>query len=99
MPASWTRHYDPEVPASLAPYPDKTLVDYVRENADARPDAPAILFKGTTISNEQLDRLSDSYADRSRSSSGKNATVTLSCANTAHPDLTADAIFSRAAGG
>ena len=31
MAAPWTRHYDPGVPPSLAPYPAKTLVDYVRE--------------------------------------------------------------------
>ena len=62
MQASWTRHYDPEVPASLAPYPARTLVDYIRETAAARPDAPAIFFKGTTLSNGALDRLSDSFA-------------------------------------
>ena len=62
MAASWTRHYDPEVPATLAPYPAKTLVDYVRENADARPDSPAIFFKGTAISNKELDRLSDRFS-------------------------------------
>jgi long-chain acyl-CoA synthetase len=62
MAAPWTRHYDPEVPASLAPYPDKTLVDYIRETADALPDAPAVLFKGTAVSNRDLDRLSDAFA-------------------------------------
>jgi long-chain acyl-CoA synthetase len=63
MVAPWTRHYDPEVPPSLAPYPAKTLVDYIRETADARPDAPAIFFKGTTLSNGDLDRLSDRFAE------------------------------------
>ena len=62
MAAPWTRHYDPEVPPSLAPYPAKTLVDYVRETAAARPDAPAIFFKGITLSNKDLDRLTDSFA-------------------------------------
>ena len=62
MDASWTRHYDPEVPPSLAPYPARTLVDYIRETAEARPDAPAIFFKGTTLSNRTLDRLSDRFA-------------------------------------
>jgi long-chain acyl-CoA synthetase len=62
MDAPWTRHYDPDVPPSLAPYPDKTLVDYIREAADARPDAPAIFFKGSQLSNTQLDRLSDRFA-------------------------------------
>src|SRR5262245_49420502 len=59
---AWTRHYDADVPPSLAPYPAKTLIDYVREHAAARPNAAAILFKGTALSNAQLDRLSDRFA-------------------------------------
>ena len=62
MAARWTRHYDPEVPTSLAPYPAKTLVDYVNETAETIPDAPAILFKGITLSNRDLDRLSNRFA-------------------------------------
>ena len=62
MAAPWTSHYDPEVPPSLAPYPARTLVDYVRDNAQARPDAPAVFFKGTTLSNRDLDDLSDRFA-------------------------------------
>ncbi len=62
MAAPWTRHYDPDVPPSLAPYPAKTLVDYVRQTADARPDSPAIFFKGAEVSNRDLDRLSDRFA-------------------------------------
>ena len=62
MAAPWTRHYDPEVPPSLAPYPAKTLVDFLRESAAAQPSAPAILFKGNRISHADLDRLSDRFA-------------------------------------
>jgi long-chain acyl-CoA synthetase len=62
MDAPWTRHYDPDVPPSLAPYPAKTLVDYIRDAADSRPDAPAIFFKGAEVSNADLDRLSDRFA-------------------------------------
>jgi len=58
----WTRHYDSEVPETLAPYPDKTLVDYVRENAIRVPNAAAVLFKGGRMSNAELDRLSDHFA-------------------------------------
>jgi long-chain acyl-CoA synthetase len=83
MAASWTRHYDPEVPATLAPYPARTLVDYVRENAEVRPDAPAILFKGTTISNKELDRLSDKFSAWLASSGiGKGDRVALLLPNT-----------------
>ena len=63
MAAPWTRHYDADVPPTLAPYPGKTLVDYVREAAAARPDAPALFFKGTSISNRDLDALSDRFAE------------------------------------
>ncbi|HKY20540.1 MAG TPA: AMP-binding protein [Vicinamibacterales bacterium] len=62
MNASWTTHYDTGVPKSLAPYPARTLVDYTRESATQHPNAPAILFKGTRISNAALDRLSDRFA-------------------------------------
>ncbi|MCM3879108.1 MAG: AMP-binding protein [Vicinamibacterales bacterium] len=58
----WTRQYDPGVPETLAPYPDKTLVDYVRHNAAAKPNASAILFKGSSLSNAELDRLSSAFA-------------------------------------
>jgi long-chain acyl-CoA synthetase len=62
MAHTWTRHYDASVPESLTPYPSKTLLDYVRENATDRPDAPAILFKGTSLSNADLAQLSDRFA-------------------------------------
>ena len=62
MTAPWTRHYDADVPPTLAPYPAKTLVDYVRESAAARPDAPALFFKGSQLSNRDLDALSDRFA-------------------------------------
>jgi long-chain acyl-CoA synthetase len=58
-PAPWLAHYDPTVPSTLAPYPDHTLTDYLADAARERPDAPAILFKGTTLSFADLARLSD----------------------------------------
>jgi long-chain acyl-CoA synthetase len=62
MSGSWTEHYDAGVPPSLSPYPDRTLVDYVRDNARSAPAGPAILFKGTTITNAELETLSDRFA-------------------------------------
>jgi long-chain acyl-CoA synthetase len=74
----WTKHYDPEVPASLGPYPSKTLVDYVRENATNAPDEAAILFKGSTLSHLDLDRLSDRFAGALRAAGvAKGARVAL----------------------
>ena len=58
----WLSHYDPGVPPTLEPYPDRTLVDYVADAARTRPNAPALLFKGATMTCAQLDRLSDAFA-------------------------------------
>jgi long-chain acyl-CoA synthetase len=60
--APWLDHYDPGVPATLAPYPRRTLVDYLADAARERPDRPAILFKGSTVSWRALERLSDASA-------------------------------------
>jgi long-chain acyl-CoA synthetase len=54
----WLAHYDPGVPNSLHPYPHKTLCDVMAESAQARPDHPAVLFKGARLSWRQLHRLS-----------------------------------------
>jgi len=61
-PAPWLSHYDEGVPATLAPYPNRTLVDYLADAARERPNRPALLFKGATITYGQLDRLSDACA-------------------------------------
>ena len=60
--APWLDHYDPGVPPSLAPYPNRTLVDYLADAARVRPESPAILFKGSTLSWRALDRWSDACA-------------------------------------
>jgi long-chain acyl-CoA synthetase len=53
---------DPHVPASLSPYPELTLVDYLRASAAAAADQPAIFFKGGRLSFKDLDTLSDRFA-------------------------------------
>jgi len=58
----WLGHYDPGVNATLAPYPPRTLLDYVSEAAARDPHHPAILFKGATVTYKQLDQLSDACA-------------------------------------
>ena len=50
----WLRHYDPGVPASLVPYPARTLLDYVDDAVAARPDATALHFKGRVVSWREL---------------------------------------------
>ena len=58
----WLGHYDPGVPATLAPYPSRTLLDFVADTARTQPDHPALLFKGATVSYGALDRLSEACA-------------------------------------
>jgi long-chain acyl-CoA synthetase len=60
--APWLAHYDPDVPATLAPYPRRTLVDYVSDAARMQPDRPALLFKGARTTYAELERLSDACA-------------------------------------
>ena len=57
--ASWLAHYDAGVPAALAPYPDRTLVDYLADSARDWPQRAALLYKGATLTYGELDRLSD----------------------------------------
>jgi long-chain acyl-CoA synthetase len=60
--ASWLRHYDEGVPASVGPYPERTLLDDLADAVAERPEAPAALFKGRAISHGELDRRSDAFA-------------------------------------
>ena len=50
----WHANYDPDVPTSLAPYRDETLVDIVRRSASERPSAAAVRFEGRVTSYGEL---------------------------------------------
>src|SRR5580765_5930145 len=54
--------YDAGVPLTLAPYPDRTLLDYLADLARDRPNGPALLFKGATMTWRSLEQLSDACA-------------------------------------
>ena len=58
----WLANYDEGVPTSLHPYPDRTLIDYLRDSATKWPDKPALLFKGATVSYGRLNTDSDAFA-------------------------------------
>jgi long-chain acyl-CoA synthetase len=58
----WLAHYDPDVPATLEPYPERTLLDYLSESARTHPDSPALLFKGHRVSYAELEHQSDAFA-------------------------------------
>ena len=60
--APWLAHYDAGVPQTLAPYADRTLLDYLTDAARTRPTDAALLFKGATITTAALEDLSDALA-------------------------------------
>jgi long-chain acyl-CoA synthetase len=60
--APWLGHYDPGVPPSLAPYPPRTLLDYVADAAREHPASPAVLFKGAMLTYGELEALSSDFA-------------------------------------
>jgi len=60
--APWLSHYDEGVPHSLAPYPQVTLPDLLRQSALEFPEDPALLFLGNTISYRRLEQESDAFA-------------------------------------
>ena len=57
----WLAHYDADVRPSLGPYPDKTLLDYLRALAAEHGGKPALLFKGATVSYGRLEAESDAF--------------------------------------
>jgi long-chain acyl-CoA synthetase len=58
----WLEHYDGDVRHSLAPYPDRTLLDYLDDLARNHAAKPALLFKGAQMSYAQLDAESTAFA-------------------------------------
>jgi long-chain acyl-CoA synthetase len=59
----WLAHYDAGVPRTLTPYPRRTLLDYLADAAREQPRAPALQFKGATITFAELEQLSDACAE------------------------------------
>jgi len=57
----WIANYDGDVAPSLT-YPPGTLLDVLRATAAERPDHPALLFEGATVTYRALDRLSTAFA-------------------------------------
>jgi len=58
----WLKNYDPGVPHSLEPYPQKTLIDYVDDAAKERPDATMLIFKKRKMPYAEVQKLSDELA-------------------------------------
>src|SRR5687768_8822821 len=58
----WLEKYDADVPRTLAPYPDRTLLDYLDDLARDHGGKPALLFKGATMTYGRLQTESDAFA-------------------------------------
>jgi long-chain acyl-CoA synthetase len=58
----WLAHYDADVAPSIAPYPDKTLLDYLSDLSRMHGDKPALLFKGASLSYSALESQSNAFA-------------------------------------
>ena len=62
MSKPWLAHYDTGVRESLAPYPEKTLLDYLDQLSGEHGSRTAIHFKGATMSYARLDAESTAFA-------------------------------------
>ncbi len=62
-PMPWLKYYEPQMPHSLKPYPEITMIDVVAETVRQRPAHTALIFKGTRISYGELDRLSNAFGE------------------------------------
>lgn len=58
----WLKHYDPGVPHSLEPYPQKTFIDYLDDAVKEHPDYPMLFFKKRNMSYAEVQKLSDEFA-------------------------------------
>ena len=58
----WLAHYDAGVPKTLAPYPQRTLLDYLAESARTVGDKPILSMKGRTVTYAELEKSTDAFA-------------------------------------
>jgi long-chain acyl-CoA synthetase len=58
----WFKSYDPGLPRTLQPYPERTLLDVMAETVKDRPEHTALFFKGARMSYVELERLSNAFA-------------------------------------
>ncbi len=56
--AAWFQHYDANVPRSLHPYPERTLLDELDTAAHECPERAFVLFKGTRLTYADMAALS-----------------------------------------
>ena len=57
----WLDHYEPNLPHTLKPYPDQTLLDVMSATVSRRPDHTALIFKGTRMSYARLEEQTNTF--------------------------------------
>lgn len=58
----WFSQYDAGVPHHIGTYPERTLLDFFEDAVRERPQSPALLFKGRTITWQEIADASDACA-------------------------------------
>jgi long-chain acyl-CoA synthetase len=58
----WLDNFDDGVRPTLAPYPERTLIDYLDDLAAQHGSTPALLFKGASVDYDTLGKQSDAFA-------------------------------------
>jgi long-chain acyl-CoA synthetase len=58
----WLKHYEPGMPHTLRPYPERTLLDVMSDTVRERPEHTALIFKGTRLSYARLEQLTNAFA-------------------------------------
>ncbi len=66
----WFKSYDPGVPRTLQPYPERTLMDVMADTVRERPGHTAMIFKGDRMTYAEMERLTQCASPRRSSSWG-----------------------------
>jgi long-chain acyl-CoA synthetase len=57
----WLKHYELDMPHTLHPYPERTLLDVMSDTVQQRPEHTALIFKGTRVSYARLEQLTNAF--------------------------------------
>lgn len=57
----WLKQYEPGMPHTLRPYPERTLLDVMGDTVRERPEHTALIFKGTRMSYARLEQLTNAF--------------------------------------
>jgi long-chain acyl-CoA synthetase len=58
----WQKHYDADVPYTLQPYPDITVLDLLADTLKQRPEHPLAIFEGRAVSHREVEEHSNALA-------------------------------------